>query len=381
MIHIWLFGQVHRGLSTATGEHQSRFGILSTEIRDVVLVQVAIKQAWMVPEAQVSRTAKDVELELRMQVKDVDSVLRRTIPSLFRIVDAGNDRDQDSTYVQSDSLSSTASIDDGESEMSDLGAEVLPDIVTDVEPLISIAARSDGEEMPIGVKAACTPQPARAAASSPTSYVEENVATKRVDAGRNVEHLEGAELYSMARQSLHRKDKKSEHVMFTHYMHCAGGKHFATRHLRKVMVAWHQLRQDGIVSDATEDMHEAELPGPTFHHSATTEALEEDLIDFSRSNGKRSNASAKQHAAQPSRSAPSPALPSEEDEDAVPPIWNKLIDHMQNTRDHNRQRRALSEWLALVARPFAQIDEDTSKQTRAARRRAEFLDNQLDDVC
>jgi len=385
MILIWVLGQVHRSLSTATGEHQSRFGIVSTEIRDVVLVQVAVKPAWMVPEAQASRTAKDVELEMRLQVKNVDSVLRQIIPTLFRIAEVGND--QDSIYAQSDSSSSTTSHDEGESEISDLGAGA-PDIVADVEPLISFATCSDEEEVPFGLKASFTPKPARAVVSAPTSYVEESVANKRRDAGRHVEQLEGAELYSMARQSLACRDKKSKqsdqsNLMFTHYMHCVGGKHYATRHLRKFMVAWHQLRQDGIVSDATEDMHEAELPDPTFHHGATTETLEEDLIDFSRSNGKRrSNAAARQHAAQASLSAPSPAaLPLEEDEEAMPPIWNKLIEHMQNTRDRNTQRRALSEWLALVARPSAQVDEETAKENRAARRRAEFLNHQLDDIC
>ena len=239
-----LLGQVHRGLSMATGEHQSRFEITSTEIRDVVLVQVKIKPAWMVPNIQSPRTVQAVESEIRLQVRDTDSSLRRSIPSLFRMVEAGNDQDSMHDY-EADS-SSTASVGAGESDASEEEQEP-PYIVSDPEPLISFSRLSDDEDDAVQMQVSAPSVPARAT-RSPAQPAPAG-ASKSLRS-ENVVRLEGAELYSMARQSLachDQKDKsKQSDFMFSHHMRCLGTKHYALKNMRKVIAAWHQLRQDGI---------------------------------------------------------------------------------------------------------------------------------------
>lgn len=238
--------QVHRALAMATGEHQNRFEIASTEIRDVVLVQVKIKPAWMVPECLSSRTVTDVQSEIRMQVRDIGSSLRRTMPSLFRMVEVGDD--QASMHECETDSSSTASVGDGDSDTS--GKEESDAVgVPDSEPLINFSTFSDEEGDSVEIQVAAPAAPARATrASASPAVVGALNANKSLSLSKDVAQLEGAELYSMARQSLAchgQKNKKSGH-MFSLYMRCIGTKHYAARHLRKVMTAWHQLRQEGI---------------------------------------------------------------------------------------------------------------------------------------
>jgi hypothetical protein len=227
----------------ATGEHQSRFEITSTEIRDIVLVQVKIKPAWMVPDIQSPRTVQAVESEIRLQVRNTDSSLRRSIPSLFRMVEAGNDQDSMHDY-EADS-SSTASVGEGESDASEEEQEQ-PSIVSDPEPLISFSRLSDDEDDAVQLQVAAPSAPARATRSpaQPAPIASKSLRSE------GVVRLEGAELYSMARQSLacHDQNDKSKQsdFMFSHHMRCLGTTHYASKNLRKVIAAWHQLRQDGI---------------------------------------------------------------------------------------------------------------------------------------
>jgi len=87
---------LHRDLSRATGENESRFDIRTTDIKDLLTVNMAILPIWMMPNKQSSRTAQDVANDIKTLVRDIHSTLRQAIPSLFRILQEGDEEEGNS---------------------------------------------------------------------------------------------------------------------------------------------------------------------------------------------------------------------------------------------------------------------------------------------
>lgn len=95
------------------------------------------------------------------------------------------------------------------------------------------------------------------------------------------------------------------------------------------------MRQDGIVSDVTEDFHddETELPAPTFHHSLNTEGFQAETkksSTFSHPAIELVNSIAR--ASPQSGQATTPE--GKDDDELIPSVWKKLLDHLQDSRNH-----------------------------------------------
>ena len=104
--------------------------------------------------------------------------------------------------------------------------------------------------------------------------------------------------------------------------------------LRSFIGAWHAVRQEGIVSDATEDFHddEAELPAPTFHNSLNAKGFQAEIqkaSTFSHPTNARVNSIAR---ASP-QSWQATKIEVKDDDELIPSVWNKLLDHMQDSRN------------------------------------------------
>ena len=78
----WVYS-LHSDLCSSTGEEENRFDIISTEINDVVSVDVLIRP--ILPDSQSTRTVYEVAHEIVSQVGNFRSPIRYAIPSLFQI--------------------------------------------------------------------------------------------------------------------------------------------------------------------------------------------------------------------------------------------------------------------------------------------------------
>ena len=126
----WTFS-LHRDLSRATGENESRFDIRTTDIKDLLTVNMAILPIWMMPNKQSSKTAQDVANDIKMLVRDIHSTLRQAIPSLFRILQEGDEEEgnseDESYYSTSASDLMASSLDSGRtSSVDSLDIETAP---------------------------------------------------------------------------------------------------------------------------------------------------------------------------------------------------------------------------------------------------------------
>jgi len=225
----WTFS-IHRDLSMATSEHHSRFDLVSSEIKDVVTINLVVRPIWMLPDVQSKRTAKELASEIKRQVHSMHSKLRCAIPSLFRIIEDGHDKQSDSG---NESVSSSTSDDMGSSveslsssldEEDDKQAIQNRILADDQERQMDYADLSQSSDEEIKLEVAPAPKGVRAVAPPPheTTYAtlakndtETNatvlllpgqaksaIANLKVSIIERMPQLHGAELYSNARQSL-----------------------------------------------------------------------------------------------------------------------------------------------------------------------------------
>ena len=223
----WTFS-VHRDLSIATGEHQSRFDLMSADIKDVVNINLRVVPVSMSPDGQSSRTAKEVANDISMQVYSIKSALRRAIPSLFRVVHVGDGEESNS---ENEYASSTTASDDMGSSVQTL------DDVQEPEVLIGYAdmSQSSDDELKLensGLHAfrSAAPQASPKPTMNPKDVGEEIAQLSKVSSGvqhtnadqevpwkgaiedayipalknfaPKVKPLQGGELFQQARQSL-----------------------------------------------------------------------------------------------------------------------------------------------------------------------------------
>ena len=91
----WTFS-VHRDLAIATIEHHSRFEMMSTDIKDVITVNLVVRPVQMLPHVKSAKTAEELAEEINTKACNMESDLRRHIHSLFRVVNVGDQEDANS---------------------------------------------------------------------------------------------------------------------------------------------------------------------------------------------------------------------------------------------------------------------------------------------
>lgn len=108
------------------------------------------------------------------------------------------------------------------------------------------------------------------------------------------------------------------------------------------MSAWHHVGQDGIASDATDDLHDAELPEPTFHSSANVQQFERATRAVIPTRSKQSAAPNSNPGIFAAR------VMQSNDNDTIPPAWVKLLTHLQASRDRKCKENIMLQWANLL---------------------------------
>jgi hypothetical protein len=194
-----------------TGEHQARFEIMSTDIKDVVTLNLVIRPMRMLPHVSSTKTARDLADEINAQVCSMESDLRRHIPTLFRVVDVGDQEEAntDNEFSFSDDMGSSVESLDENSDRANVMIDFTDMIQSEDEPQENAFSQSRA-----------IPHASRAAAPLQTSPNVTRNALDTVEAGQKAlsgkkapwnlkslvpqtqTALQGAELYSAARQCL-----------------------------------------------------------------------------------------------------------------------------------------------------------------------------------
>jgi hypothetical protein len=206
----WIFS-VHRDLAMTTGEHQARFEIMSTDIKDVVIVNLVIRPMRMLPHVSSAKTARELADEINAQVCSMESDLRRHIPTLFRVVDVGDQEEAntDNEFSVSDDMGSSVESLEENSDRVNVMIDFTDMIQSEDEPQENAFSASRA-----------TPHASRSAAPLQTVPNVTMNALDTVEAGQKAlsgkktlwnlkspvpqtqTSLQGAELYSAARQGL-----------------------------------------------------------------------------------------------------------------------------------------------------------------------------------
>ena len=152
---------MHRDLSRATGENESRFDIRTTDIKDLLTVNMAILPIWMMPNKQSSRTAQDVANDIKTLVRDIHSTLRQAIPSLFRILQEGDEEEgnseNESYYSTSASDFMGSSLDSGRtSSVDSLDIETAPGKTTPDKSRGHFSSKDVKETVSEGLMTSCS---------------------------------------------------------------------------------------------------------------------------------------------------------------------------------------------------------------------------------
>jgi hypothetical protein len=234
LVSEWTFS-LHRDLSMLTGEHQSRFDMVSADIKDIMTVNLVVRPPYMLENAHSTKPAREVVDDLKAMVLNTKSKLRSVMPSLFQMTQEGDDQESNSDN-QSDS-STMGSDDDETRDEDDMGSVVSLDqdqLIFDEDEIIDIHAyvkeisdeKSDETNpqqftasAPRTVRAAAPPPspPVRAAVPPPLQDAKQTSSKMPMNSHKvsahihqikttiipaNMPRLEGAELYSVARRSL-----------------------------------------------------------------------------------------------------------------------------------------------------------------------------------
>ena len=205
----WTFS-VHRDLAIATREHHSRFEMMSTDIKDVITVNLVVRPVRMLPHVKSAKTAEELAEEINTQACNMESDLRRHIPSLFRVVNVGDQED-----ANSDDEFFTAEDDMGDSvESVDETSDRANDIIEFAD---MIQSEDEQQENSMSASRAApwasrAPPPLRIAPKAASDALDTSEASQKAPSYKktlwNSESatpetiLQGAELYSAARQCL-----------------------------------------------------------------------------------------------------------------------------------------------------------------------------------
>lgn len=235
LVSEWTFS-LHRDLSRVTGEHHSRFDIVSADIKDIVTVKLVVRPPYMLENVRSTRTAKEVVAELQEMVRNTKSKLRRMMPSLFEMTEEGDEEESNSDN-QTDSSTMGSDDDDGTRDEDDMGTSIesveQDQAIEDEDEMIDMQAyvREISDEKIEGknlqefttsasrtvLAAAPPPSPPVLAAVSPPQDAPQTSSKMPMNPQKvsahiqqlkksiipaDMPHLEGAELYSLARKSL-----------------------------------------------------------------------------------------------------------------------------------------------------------------------------------